>query len=63
LAWIERVQSGKPVELSCLSIGQVKMLHLPGEPFVQYQLAAQKMLPDQFVCVVGWQIVLNRGLA
>jgi len=54
LAWIKRVQSGKPVELSCLSIGSVKMLHLPGEPFVQYQLAAQKMRPDRFVCVAGY---------
>lgn len=54
LAWIKRVQSGKPVELSCLSIGAVKILHLPGEPFVQYQLAAQKMRADRFVCVAGY---------
>jgi len=53
-AWIQRVQSGKPVELSCLSIGRVQMLHLPGEPFVQYQLAAEKMRPDRFVCVAGY---------
>ena len=54
LSWIQRVQSGKPVELRCLSIGRVKMLHLPGEPFVQFQLAAQKMRPDRFVCVAGY---------
>jgi len=54
LAWIERARSGRPVELSCLSIGQVQMLHLPGEPFVQFQLAAQKMRPDSFVCVAGY---------
>jgi hypothetical protein len=54
LAWIERVQSGRSVELSCLSIGSVRILHLPGEPFVQFQLAAQKMRPDQFVCVAGY---------
>lgn len=54
LAWIERVKSGKPVELSCLSFGKIKMLHLPGEPFVQYQLAAQKMRKDRFVCVAGY---------
>ena len=54
LAWIERVKSGKPVELSCLSIGRVQMLHLPGEPFVQFQLAAQKMRPNRFVCVAGY---------
>jgi DNA-binding beta-propeller fold protein YncE len=54
LAWIERSRSERPVELSCLSIGPVQMLHLPGEPFVQYQLAAQQMQPDSFVCVAGY---------
>ncbi|MCA9131859.1 MAG: hypothetical protein KDA45_01835 [Planctomycetales bacterium] len=54
IAWIQRVQSANPVELSCLSLGPVKLLHLPGEPFVQYQLAAQKMRPDRFVCVAGY---------
>ncbi len=54
VAWIQHVKSGKPIELSCLSIGHVKMLHLPGEPFVQYQLAAQEMRPDRFVCVAGY---------
>ncbi len=54
LAWIERVQSERTVELSCLSIGRVRILHLPGEPFVQFQLAAQQMLPDDFVCVAGY---------
>lgn len=54
IAWTERCRSGHPVELSCLSIGRVKMLHLPGEPFVQYQLAAQQMRQDRFVCVAGY---------
>ncbi|MFP6763121.1 MAG: carbohydrate-binding family 9-like protein, partial [Planctomycetaceae bacterium] len=54
VAWIERVQSRRPVELSCLSIGDVRMLHLPGEPFVQFQIAAQNMRPDQFICVAGY---------
>ncbi|MEO1983240.1 MAG: hypothetical protein ABGZ24_22235, partial [Fuerstiella sp.] len=54
LAWIERCNSGRLVELSCLSVSHVQMLYLPGEPFVQYQLAAQQMRPDQFVCVAGY---------
>lgn len=54
LAWIERVQADHPVEISCLSIGSVSLLHLPGEPFVMYQLAAQRMQPDRFVCVAGY---------
>ena len=30
------------------------MLHLPGEPFVEYQLKAQVLRPDAFVCVAGY---------
>ena len=30
------------------------MLHLPGEPFIEYQLAAQKLRKDTFVCVAGY---------
>jgi hypothetical protein len=54
LAWIERVRSGRAVELSCLALGGVKIVHLPGEPFVEFQLAAQKAVPDSFVAVAGY---------
>jgi hypothetical protein len=29
-------------------------LHLPGELFVEYELAAQAMRPDRFVAVAGY---------
>lgn len=54
LAFIERVKGGKPFELSCLSIGPAKILHLPGEPFVEYQLWAQGYRPQDFVAVAGY---------
>lgn len=54
LAWIERCESGRAVELSRLSIGKVQILNLPGEPFVQFQLAAQKFASDKFVAVAGY---------
>jgi hypothetical protein len=53
LAWIERVEAGRPVQFSCLSISHVRLLHLPGEPFVQFQFAAQKAGADSFVAVAG----------
>ena len=31
-----------------------KRLHLPGEPFVEYQLAAKGERPDLFVAVAGY---------
>ena len=30
------------------------MLHLPGEPFVEYQLFARDQRPDGGVCVAGY---------
>jgi len=54
LAWIERVETKRPVELSCLAIANVRLIHLPAESFVQFQLAAQRIAPDQFVAVAGY---------
>ncbi len=54
LAWNERVRAGETVPLYRLAIGPVQMVHLPGEPFVEYQLAAQKMAPRAFVAVAGF---------
>lgn len=52
IACVERLK--QPIELSCLQIGQVHILHLPGEPMVDFQLFAQELLPDQFVAVAGY---------
>lgn len=55
IAWLERdTGAGVPVELSCLTLGKVSILHMPGELFVEYQLAAQKMRPDQTVCMAAY---------
>lgn len=55
LAWIERDSGqGVPTDISCLNIGDVSIVHLPGELFVEYQLAAQKMRPDKTVCVAAY---------
>ena len=54
LAWLHRSLAGEPVQISCLKLGPARVLHLPGEPFVEYQLAAQSMAPDLFVAVAGY---------
>lgn len=54
LAWIGRVRAGKQIELACLQIGDAYILHMPGELFVEYQLAAQKMKPDATVCMAAY---------
>src|SRR5262249_47358078 len=52
LAWLKRID--RPIELTCLDLGAALVLHLPGEPFVEYQLKAQEMRKDAFVCVAGY---------
>jgi hypothetical protein len=52
LSWIQRNE--KPVELSCLRMGKTTILHLPGEPFIDYQLFSQAQRQEDFVCVAGY---------
>lgn len=54
VAWMRRVARGVPVVLSALHLDDVAMLHLPGEPFVEYQLRFQQEHPDRFVCTAGY---------
>ncbi len=54
LAWIERSRAGMKVDVSCLSIGNAKILHLPGELFVEYQLAAKSQRKDLFVAMAAY---------
>lgn len=54
LAWANRCRRDDPVSLSCLNLAGVTVLHLPGEMYVEYQLAAQEMYPDDFVAVAAY---------
>ncbi len=54
LIWLKRLEAGKKLDISLLSIGKARILHLPGEPFVEYQLAAKAERPDLFVAVAGY---------
>ncbi len=54
LAWYKRHQEGKSIKLSCLSVGEARVLFMPGELFVEYQLAAKAMRPDLFVSMAAY---------
>ena len=54
LAWLLRCRRGHRIELSCLTVGDVRVLHMPGELFVEYQLAAQKLRPDATVLMAAY---------
>ena len=56
LAWLERNKKGAAsVTVSAFRIGKIWMLNLPGELFVEYQLAAQKMKPGEEVCTAAYE--------
>jgi hypothetical protein len=54
LAWLRRCQQGDTIDLTCLELGRVRILSLPGECVVEYQLAAQAFQPELFVAVGGY---------
>jgi hypothetical protein len=47
-------RAAEPIELSVLQVGDVRIVHLPGEPMVEFQRYAQRLLPRQFVAVAGY---------
>jgi hypothetical protein len=54
LAWLLRCQQGHRIDLAMLSLGDIRVLHMPGELFVEYQLAAQQMRPDLHVAMAAY---------
>lgn len=54
VAWARRVEAGDSVGIASLSLGSARTLHLPGELFVEYQLAAAAAVPDGFVATAGY---------
>jgi hypothetical protein len=54
LAWLQRANSGHQIEIGCLRAGDVRLLTLPGELFVEYQLAAKSMRPDLHVMMAAY---------
>jgi esterase/lipase len=54
LGWYKRRIGGKCIETACLAINNVRLLFMPGELFVEYQLAAKNMAPDNFVAMAAY---------
>ncbi|MDZ4848048.1 MAG: hypothetical protein SGI77_02035 [Pirellulaceae bacterium] len=54
LTFLRRTRGGHQIPLSCLRLGTARVLHMPGELFVEYQLAAQQMRPEDFVAMAAY---------
>ncbi|MDF1814898.1 MAG: hypothetical protein P1V20_22030 [Verrucomicrobiales bacterium] len=53
-AFYRRWKEGGKINLNCLRLGDARVLFFPGELFVEYQLAAKAMRPDDFVAVAAY---------
>lgn len=54
LTWARRCLAGETIDIQCLRLGKARVLHMPGELCVEYQLAAQKMREDLFVAMAAY---------
>lgn len=54
LTFLTRTRGGHRIPLSCLRLGTARVLHMPGELFVEYQLAAQQIRPDGFIAMAAY---------
>jgi len=54
MAWMARSKEGNRIFVSCLGLGRARVLHMPGELFVEYQLAAKAARPDLFVAMAAY---------
>lgn len=53
-AFMLRHKAGNQIDVSCLSVGDSRVLHMPGELFVEYQLKAKAMRPDLKVAMAAY---------
>jgi len=54
LSLLRRVEKQIPIVLSSLHLNDVRMLHLPSESFIQYQLRAQQIQSSCFVATAAY---------
>jgi hypothetical protein len=54
LSWRKRIDAGHGLEVPALDFGFAQLVLLPGEAYVEFQLAAQEARPGSFVVVAGY---------
>ncbi len=54
LIWLQRCREGRKIDVGCLTLGHARILHLPGELCVEYQLEAKANHAGLFVAVAAY---------
>lgn len=52
--YVRRYKTHKKIDIECLTLGNARVLFMPGELFVEYQLTAKAMRPDLFVAMAAY---------
>lgn len=54
VTFLRRCRAKDAIDIGCLRLGDARVIHMPGELFVEYQLAAQAMRKDAFVAMAAY---------
>ncbi|MBI3848876.1 MAG: twin-arginine translocation signal domain-containing protein [Verrucomicrobia bacterium] len=54
LSWRKRADAGHKIDVPVIDLGRAELVLLPAESYVEFQLLAQRLRPDSFVCVAGY---------
>lgn len=54
IVFMRRMAAGGTIPLGNLRIGSAQILHMPAELFIEYQLAAQQMRPNDFIAMAAY---------
>lgn len=54
LVWLRRCEAEDTIPITCLTLKDARILHMPGELFVEYQLNSQKLRKDLFIAMAAY---------
>lgn len=54
MAWLRRSEAGEQLDVACFTLKNARLFFMPGELFVEYQLAAKSLRPDLFVAMAAY---------
>ncbi len=54
MAFLNRMEAGKKLDVGMLETNDIRILFMPGELFVEYQLAAKSMRPDLKIAMAAY---------
>jgi len=54
IPFLERCKEGRKIDIGCLTVGSGRILFMPGELAVEYQIAAKELRKDLFIAMAAY---------